>query len=445
MAENEGPITKSPEPNPDEMIDPFVYRACKGAVNYDRRWAGTVTMGGTVGVWVTNPFNRTGHGPLAEALYNKLKEAGKLPWTAKAFYFTHEQGKVALKQYLTGVLTGEQGHKANKKSWSNKYVGITGVSYDELAAGNFSNMKPEFLDEDTWDEKVKENGYENLLDLKAHLKELYTTGGTTYVNAAQKMQRVSKFLEGKNESADEIETTDNAAIQEIADATHLKTSDVIKVLNKMTGTETNGVSEDEPAEKFDGELNLDDIEFDSGPNADMLQKIEAEVKELTGEDFTEIDVHAGIGDAEDLNLEGASEPITNKPDDPNAGEISEEEVAAEERRYEDNLVTASVTAVDEPREVIEASKQEPHDFEFHDVSNMKRVHARVYSDASKQKMMRDESLIVRTGPNEEMQYFLCYIPELDEERLLIAGLNLIGNPETGQCWLVQVDVLDNVS
>jgi len=144
-----GKVQKAEQPDPEQMIDPFVFKATGAAVNYDRRWAGTVKIGGTLGVWVTTPWNR-GHGAATRELFDRLKAAGQIKWKENALYFTHEQGKKAAATYMHHVVSGApytiaSGEqvvlKANAKSWRNRFEKMSGVKFEDLPQ-NQEKAKP---------------------------------------------------------------------------------------------------------------------------------------------------------------------------------------------------------------------------------------------------------------------------------------------------------------
>lgn len=133
-----------------------------GAVNYDIAFQPTIQLGDAlVGAWRSAPQlqlteegkkvrETKGYRALGEehivlkgkspqarkhslAFYRLLeegKEKGTFSWEEDCYYFTHEEGIEARKQYEKGVLDGEI--KGNKRSWEGRFAELTGVSWEQL-------------------------------------------------------------------------------------------------------------------------------------------------------------------------------------------------------------------------------------------------------------------------------------------------------------------------
>lgn len=133
-----------------------------GAVNYDIAFQPTIQLGDAdVGAWRSAPQlqlteegkkvrETEGYKALGEehivlkgkspqarkhslAFYRLLEEGkkkGTFSWEEDCYYFTHEEGIEARKQYEKGVLDGEI--KGNKRSWEGRFAELTGVSWEQL-------------------------------------------------------------------------------------------------------------------------------------------------------------------------------------------------------------------------------------------------------------------------------------------------------------------------
>lgn len=119
-----GKIITVPQPDHRAVIDPYVFIAAKTAVNYDLRFGASLTLGSgdqrVIGIWVSTPWQRKGHGPLCEALLKQLRalpedDPRHVSWPDNAFLWTQAQGIQARQKYVEMVCEGKL--KANKGSW----------------------------------------------------------------------------------------------------------------------------------------------------------------------------------------------------------------------------------------------------------------------------------------------------------------------------------------
>lgn len=164
------PLDKKSEiPDKNEVICPLVLMVTKkanpmkaGAVNYDLSPSPTIQLGDNEpGAWRSAPQlqlteegqqirSEQGYSALTDehivkkdgvpqarshslAFYKLLEEGkkkGTFSWDEDAYYFTHEEGIEARKQYEQMVLSGET--KARKRSWENRFEKLTGVKFEEL-------------------------------------------------------------------------------------------------------------------------------------------------------------------------------------------------------------------------------------------------------------------------------------------------------------------------
>lgn len=443
-------IMKSPEPNADMMIDPYVYFKTGRAVNYDRRWAGTVQLGPNrqnklitamslgmpeatapvVGVWVTTPFNRTGHGPIIEAFLAELKAAGIAKWPENCCYFTNDMGKAALRKYLRGVCIGR--HKANAKSWGNKYAAMTGVSFQDLESANLEPIK-QFLAKQGIDvEKV------NWDSITATLRGLYKKTTSTYINKEEKARRITNYFNEKDESTEEFleslsddVSVDMPEVITIAEATGLTPKDVVKFMQEIQTKETIDSRGDEvvmlddeddvvtiQAEEVMAEIDIDE------PTAEALDEIE----EATHIDVTELDDEdEGVVEVPELGTSVAVAAVTT---------IEKPAPLTDEEATELNHAIAEVEAVTGD---MDPSKPHERDLgkdkaEFHQVNpeNLRTLRSRSFSDASVTEVTT-ESIGFKDDGQVKKQYLQStpfgdwYLPE---------GTWLMGDADDGRVYLI---------
>lgn len=379
--DDEGRIQRASEtPDKNEIICPLVFMVTGGrsAVNYDVTWTSTIDLGQGPGAWKSAPQSR-GH---SDAFYEKLqqlKDAGKIKWPEKAFYFTHEQGVKARQQYEKNVLEGKV--KANKKSWTNKHAAFTGVSWE---------------------------------DLENKFPDIYKKTTSTYQSQADKLELIDRAMEASGiDSYEEVE--DN--IDQLAEMTSLSKEDIEKVVQKAME------KKDEPGEEKEViKAEAADLDFDEmvGPSAEELQS----------------DTESRVAEEQDLVDEASSD-------------IQEEDAA---------LATAGITATEEPVKVDQSGQQIVEATDNAETGNAIPlsttemidlgdesvwIKARVFSDASSTTVDTESMCWKATGGSEQVRY-LIEMPDdsgLTEEWLR-EGKNVIGNPQTGELFAIEVTVND---
>lgn len=416
-----GKIVKVEQPDPMEMIDPYLYKYMGRAVNYDRRWVGTMILRGTEGCWCTAPFARANMGDEAKKLYLRLKEEGTITWKEEAFFFTHAEGKAAANHYVGQVLAGKI--KANKRSWGPHFDAKKGV----ISSRFYRMVTPEMADKagfEIREAQAFENAqaqagvwFEDLEDAYPDLYQKKTT--STYVNKEKKLEMIQEAVSTIKSTG---ETPTLAAIAEI---TGMRDEEIAKLvagekarLKAIEEAETPVVIE-APEMSFEDE---DPSESD----------ITAETEDITAlsedeEDDEDILIEAEASDEDDLTAEIDAEDREAKVE-----EIATAATSATESMFDFDLAEETVTET--PEVIAETKIQEPETAP----EDLKTVTARVFVDSSMEKIHTDcESVGWKGDDKEQHQAFLVEIPNY-REMWLEPGINLIGNHITGEMYRIDV-------
>lgn len=373
--DGDGRIQKEPQPDPTEMIDPFLYQYMGRAVNYDRRWVGTMKLGETLGCWCTTPFNRPNMGEQAEALYAKLKAEGKITWAEKGFFFTHAQGVAARKHYEKTVLEGKL--KANAKSWGNKHAGFTGTTFEEL---------------------------------EKKFPELYKKASAAYVSKAQKLERVQAVKEAIEKKGDDP-TIEMISLALLEHDQKWATEDFLEKL-----------LEDQPKEEAEEEVEVIETE----PSFDFDQ-MEPSDEEILAESTPDLEAEDEEKDEEEQSgnlleqLQASKGPLETSEEDLEPETTSTAASTATEPSYDFDVAESDIEKLVEQVQTL----PEP-------------VKARVFENSSKEKIHTDkESVGWKDTDRNERQAFLVEIPGY-REMWLEEGMNLVGDPNTAQLWMIEV-------